>query len=159
MNGVHFDLTELPCYRKKDLLRHMIPSLDLAKAGETITLPTLEGDVAITAGEDTYVMIGPCRDVYPITRQRFSRQYQILPGPAELEMPGMDPKKLRPCRLKILSCIYAKAVDRDFQVFVREHNAVITGRPGDFYAVSADQPDQPYIIQAEVMAKTYEKLR
>lgn len=156
-NLVEFDISHLQRFRKKDLLRQFIPSVDVAPMGAQIILETLEGNVTITASEDTYIMIGPCGDVYPLTRERFCQQYQIVPGSLPVCNPwGVDPQKIRSCKLKVPSYIYAKAVDRDFCVFVREHNAVIHGKKGDFYAVSADLIDHPYIIQAEIMAKSYE---
>jgi phosphoglycolate phosphatase len=164
MNGaaVSFALSQLQRYRKRDLVRYMIPSLDIAPAGDAISLSTLEGEVIITAGEDTLVMIGPCQDVYPISRQLFQRQYAIsteeTAAVAELaERNGWNLKKISSCRLKILSDIYATAVGRDFSVYVREHNATIYGKAGDYYAVSAQNPENPYIIQGDILEKTYEK--
>lgn len=160
--AVSFALSQLQRYRKRDLVRYMIPSLDIAPAGACVSLSTLEGEVTITTGEDTLVMIGPCQDVYPISRQLFQRQYAISPettdAVAELaERYGWPGEKFSSCRLKAFSYIYATAVDRDFSVYVKEHRATIYGKAGDYYAVSAQQPENPYIIQAQVMEKTYEK--
>lgn len=159
--SVHFDISQLCRYRKKDLLRYVIASTDIASQGAAISLSTLEGEVVITAGEDTLVMVGPCQDVYPVTRELFSRQYKTVPESVDAVKNlacqyGWELKKLSPCRLKTASYIYATAVDRDFSVSLRERNAILYGKAGDYYAVSAHLPDNPYIIQADVMAQTYQ---
>jgi hypothetical protein len=160
---VNFDISQLQQFRKKDLIRYVIPSLDIAPEGSVISLPTLEGEVTISAGEETLVMIGPCRDLYPVTATLFSQQYRIISGSAEnvadlVRHMGWNPEFLRPCRLKVSSYVYAKAVDQDFRVFVREHNTSLYGKAGDYYVVNVDRPNQPYIIQADVLAQTYEKV-
>lgn len=160
---VSFDISKLQRFRKKDLIRYVIASLDIAPAGTTITLTTLEGNVVISAGEDTLVMIGPCQDLYPITAALFSKQYQITSDSTEavaalVQQLGWDLKLFRPCRLKKPSYIYAKAVDCDFQVFVQEHNTILYGNAGDYFVVNTDRLNQPYIIQADVMLQTYEKV-
>lgn len=161
--SVHFDISQLCRYQKKDLLRYVIASTDIAPQGTAISLSTLEGEVVVTAGEDTLVMVGPCQDVYPVTRGLFSQQYKIVSDSVDAVESlacryGWDSKKLSPCRLKTLSYIYATAVDRDFSVYVKEHRATIYGKAGDYYAISPHRSDSPYIIQADVMAKTYEKI-
>lgn len=160
--AVQFSLNQLQRYRKRDLVRYMIPSLEIAPAGTALSLSTLEGGVTITAGEETLVMVGPCQDVYPVTRELFSQQYSTVPESVDAvkalaDENGWELAKVSACRLKTLSYIYATAVDRDFSVYVKEHHATIYGNAGDYYAVSAQRPENPYIIQAEIMAKTYEK--
>ncbi len=154
-------ILELKRYRKKDVQRYRIASLALAPAGSVVTVPTLEGPVEIISGPDICVMVGPCRDVYPLSQACFQERYQIIPGDAVemkpfLEQLGWGNAQAQCCKLRKPSRIFAAPVDRPFQVLVREHGAVIRGEAGDYYAVPEDAPDAPYIIQAHIMAQTYE---
>ena len=163
--NVHYDISRLQLYRKKDLPRSCIKSLDVAQRGSKITLLTLEGPVEITAGPDTYIMVGPCADIYPITRQKFEDQYRLVPGDGApiadlLRTYGWDPAMVSRCRLKKPSCIYARPVPFEFRVYVKEHDAFISGTAGDYYAVAAGdtRAENPYIIRSEVMDLTYEQV-
>lgn len=159
---VEYKIAQLQLYQKIDIPRHIIKTLAIAPMGSKILLETLEGPVEITANPDTYVMIGPYSDVYPITRQYFQAQYTCEEEAdpkmvAFVQAHGWDASTLKQCRLKQASYIYATPVPFAFRVFLKELNAFITGSPGDYYAVpaNAESGHNPYIIRADIMAQTY----
>lgn len=110
-------------------------------------------------------MIGPCEDVYPISRQHFDSQYQVIDGtdtpiPAVAQTYGWEIAKIRRCRPKKPCCIYARLVPFAFRVYIEAHGTYICGAPGDYYAAAVDGEGKlsPYIICARVMALTYQRI-
>lgn len=51
----------------------------------------LEGNISLTAGPDTYLMIGLEGEVYPIARTTFEANYSPMDSPANLDHLGYAP--------------------------------------------------------------------
>ena len=159
---VDFKIEELSLYRKKKVDLYCIKSTDIVDEGRQISVPTLEGEVRVTASQDQYIMIGPCDDIYPIPRELFESKYRtedIKPESRiedQLKAIGWDTKHLKKCRLFRDSFVYAKQVAFDFTVFEKHSNATIYGKAGDYYVASFEDPENRYVICSRVMKETYE---
>ncbi len=153
--------SEFRRYRKKNIPRHFIRSLDIAPAGTPILLHTLEGDMSITASDDQFVMIGPLMDVYPISREKCTRLYRPVAGLGSevapvLERYGWQQVPVSRCILAQESIVYAKRIDCPFRVYLPTYGVDLQGSAGDYYALPAEDGAAPYIIQGDIMGKTYE---
>lgn len=161
---VEFNIEDLTLYRKKKISAHYIESLDIAENGISIQVPTLEGIVEVVAAHDQYIMIGPCNDIYPISRGLFKSRYETLvEAPDEgvagqIKKLGWNPGAVKKCRLSKNAFVYAKEVAFDFSVFVKHSNSFIYGKAGDFYAVTFEDKENRYIISSHVMKETYEMI-
>ena len=156
---------EMDIYKKKSIIVHMIETLSFANEGEEVVIHTIEGDEIIKAGSDFFVMIGPSNDVYPFKRQMFEERYEIIEkSDAEAlylkevaDKNGWNPVYIKGCRAKKDYYIYAKQIDHEFSVYVKSCENWITGKMGDYYVVAVDNPDNEYIIDKDIMGKTYNK--
>ncbi len=151
---------ELRRYRKRELLRYFIPTLELASAGTAIQVPTLEGPIRVLADPDMYIMVGVNADPYPMRRSSFEARYRETDGDTAvladfLARQGWSRAAVRCCLPLRPYYVYAAPVNRVFQVYLEGYGAVLHGKPGDYYAVPAEDPAAPYIIQADIMEKSY----
>lgn len=161
---IKINIEELELYEKKRIIVHYLKSIDVAPKDTLITINTLEGPVNISSNEHTYILMGPCDDVYPISKTLFETRYEVL----EQEMDkqemrqiikhGWNPEKVRACINIKKSYVYAKQMREPFAVYVKWCNALIHGEPGDFYAVSYEDLENAYIINKDIMQITYEKV-
>ena len=157
----HYIKRELKCgYVKADML---------ASPGTEITIRTLEGDVDVVIRPDLYIMIGVEGEIYPCTRDRFESNNYI--SDEEYEYPGeYAPSVVNITtgeRIGLLphakSCvsnggtgIYARRLGHRVKVFsFWDEDKYYLGNPGDYLAVSADDPHDIFIIPSDLFKKTY----
>ena len=149
-------------YQKKKVICYFVKSLNIKSQGEQITVHTLEGDVVVTADEDTYIMIGAYNDIYPIPKKTFESKYQAIQEPSLpidevlLETHKIDRSKVETCRLMADSYVYARKMDKDFAVYTKHCDSTLYGKQGDYYAVSYEDTENVYIIRGDIMDETYE---
>lgn len=161
---VVFAIDELQLYKKKKKNLHFVKSLHVKEAGESIVIHTLEGDVTIPAGDDTYIMIGAHDDIYPIPRELFVSKYQVITEKDLDEVKdvagrnGIALDKIEGCRLMKDSYIYARRMEKDFSVYTKHCDSELFGNAGDYYAVTYEDPENVYIIRGDIMDETYEKV-
>ena len=165
------DVSKLKVYVKKSIKLGYVVSTDLAPKGSKITVRTLEGDVDILTGDDTYIVLGINGEIYPINREKFERGYDYLDEPYEF-MHEYNPSVLesvsgeRVCILPFAkSCIanggvkiYARQITKRKKVFTAwdpEHYYL--GKPGDYLATRMDDLSDIYIIDQEIFKLTYEE--
>ena len=152
MEYTKFEISELKRYQKKKLICHFVKSLNIKSQGEQIIVHTLEGDVVVTADEDTYIMIGAYNDIYPIQRKIFESKYQVIQDTSLLiddvllETHEIDRSKVETCRLMADSFVYARKMDKDFEVYTKHCDSTLYGKQGDYYAVSYEDTENVYII-------------
>lgn len=157
-----YEIEELNLYKKKKLIINYICSLDIALKDNEILIPTLEGNVKILASEEQYIMIGPLNDIYPIPKALFESRYQIVDSIISVDVKqcienlGWNVEKIKSCQIKQDSFVYAKELASDIDVFVKHCDSFIHGKKGDYYAVSYEDTNNIYIINHDVMKKTYE---
>lgn len=164
MEYTKFELSKLKLYQKKKSTCHFVRSLNVKSAGEQITIHTLEGDVTVTADDDMYIMIGAYEDIYPIPKDTFESKYLVIPGMQPLiddevlDANGIDRSKIECCRLVTDSYVYARKMDKDFKVYTKHCDSVLSGKAGDYYVVSREDRENVYIIRGDIMEETYEEI-
>lgn len=159
------ELSDMKLFKKKKIVVHMIESCCVANKGDIIILETIEGKVNLKADEEMFIMIGPREDVYPIPKVLFESKYicvEPIINDNLLEVIRRNKwvlNKVKTCRLKRESLIYAKQMDSDFAVYVKHCDSVIYGKKGDYYAVTYEDTENAYIISNSLMQETYEPIR
>lgn len=143
------DVSDMKKYKKKDLLLHMIRTADLNKDGETIVVSTMEGDISVKAGPETYIMIGPANDKYPISKETFDSRYVIL-NPE-------SPELVKECRLKNDSFVLVKQINEPFIVITRVlgNEVTMNGKAGDYLTRTYHDETNFYILDQEMLKLTY----
>lgn len=161
---VVYSLDKLDLYKKRKKNIHFVKSLYVKEAGESIVIHTLEGDVTIQASNETYIMIGAHDDIYPIPRELFESKYQVIDEmkPDEIEdvavRNGIALDKIEGCRLINDSYVYARKMEKDFEVYTKHCDSKLYGNKGDYYTVTYEDPENVYIIRGDIMDETYEKV-
>lgn len=72
------DTVDFALYKKLPSVCGYVKTLDFLEPGTECKIRTYEGDVAVRASADIYVMIGLLGEVYPIERDKFEQKYQAL---------------------------------------------------------------------------------
>lgn len=173
------DLSGAPLYEKRRLPIGYVRATDLYAVGTRVSVRTLEGDIPFVVKEDTYFMIGIEGEVYKNDEAYFLSHNDPTDEPYEIqgeyaptihtainaiEMPEEDlrPKELKDyaktCIPKGGSRVHARQLTRRTKVFVTWSESYMYGKPGDFLAARAENPKDIYIIQKDIMAKSYERV-
>ena len=164
------DMTE---YEKARVSWAYVKTTDIVPAGVQISVRTLENDtgVIVTAGEETYVMIGCLGEVYQIQREKFETSYEV--GEEKLDIftqmfhfipavERVDDHTYLPidelahiCYPKKGAAILAQRLTKRTRVFAKNGMDYFVGDAGDYMAVRKDDVEDVYIIQEEVFRRTY----
>lgn len=171
------DIQAMQKYTKKQIPWAYVKSLDVAEEGNKFFIKSLENEsgLTITAGADTYIMIGCRGEIYDISRKKFESTYEetdqvldvfemmldFLPAVETIpegEYISLD-ETARLCYPKRGKEIYACQLDKRTKVFpVNKNQEYFLGRPGDYMAVRPDDYSDIYIIQREIFSQTYEEV-
>ncbi|XME03908.1 hypothetical protein QYZ88_006930 [Lachnospiraceae bacterium C1.1] len=174
----HDEILNMTKYTKKHLPWAVVKSVDIAPAGSTINIKTLENDsgVNITTDDNTYIMIGIQGEVYNIDSKKFDNTYDLTDEPLDIfarmtlfipevtilpdnEYMNIDEIALI-CYPKNNRSIYAKQLDRRTKVFpVYDRKNYFLGNKDDFLAVRTDDLSDIYIIQKRIFLETYEEAK
>jgi phosphoglycolate phosphatase len=163
------DFSSMKSYRKLPLEIGFAKSADLFQNGTKLTIRTMEGDIDLTANEDIYIMIGIEGEIYPILREKFEKNYQILNKKYEpvSEYPPMVIDRYSGEKHSILSCakvcipvsekiIKAKQIEKRTKVFTYwDAEKYFSGKPGDFLAANENDLQDCYIVNERIFHKTY----
>ena len=166
------DTSKMQLYRKIDTPVGYVLSTQIAKEGERLQVRTLEGDVDVTASEDTYILFGVEGEPYPVARKKFEKSYTLskkrytYPGKARPSILNYSNSKILDVVKKIRMCIasggqtiYAKKLDERVKIFPKwDQNHYYLGVPGDYLAVRSDDPYDLYIIAGRIFPQTYEEV-
>jgi phosphoglycolate phosphatase len=139
------------------------------KAGLSVRM--LEGDISITAGPDTCLMIGSSGEVYPIEKAKFAASYTPLGRPLEEEF-AYPPCVLdtdRGDRVPLLphaeACVgkkvrvRARELDRGMKVFTRwDADNYLRGDAGDWLVMRGDDPADLYIVTRDLFPRLYARV-
>ena len=158
-------------FRKKKIPLGYVKISEILEAGTPITIRTLEGDVDMTVESDIYVMIGIRGEVYPIHRETFEKRYAEFSPKYQLEtdyMPTLKNRQTgttielvsyaRECIATGESHIRARKLDRRVKIFTLwDEEKYMLGKPGDYLAITNDNPQDIYVIEDKIFQRTYEK--
>ncbi|MDE7207848.1 MAG: recombinase RecJ, partial [Lachnospiraceae bacterium] len=163
------DTSEFALYKKLPSICGYVKTLDFLERGTECKIRTYEGDVAVKASEDIYVMIGLLGEVYPIEREKFEQKYQALEepyfkeyeyAPSVVEVAKMKKYELLPyakqCVRKADSGIYAKRLTIPAKVFSKwNYENYMYGKVGDYICYAPDDETDVYIVKKEIFEETY----
>lgn len=166
------DFTGMQEYRMKRIRLGFVEAKRLFPVGTQVSVRTMEGDLEIDIDHNLYIMIGMQGEVYPRNRESFEKNFRVLPGPyqfhGEYEPSVRDIRGganislipyIRACEPAGESRIYAARLEHRAKVFpLWDEEAYLLGEPGDYLAVSREDPHDVYIIQKESFEYGYERV-
>lgn len=168
-------IRNLPQYQKQKTKWAMVKSTDIVAPGQRFIVKSLENEsgYSVTAQEDTYIMIGCRGEIYHIYADKFASTYDISDEKFDIfeemvdyipevriypsgEYMGID-EIAKICYPKQDKRIYAKQLEKRTKVYPGDGTGeYFMGREGDFLVFRGDDIADSYIIQREVMERTYE---
>ena len=160
-------------YRKKHLPIGFVESIKVFEDGTPILVRTMEGDINTQAKEDNYVMIGIRGEVYPIKKEKFMKNYEVIGDSYELEVEYKPTIKNewtgevvdlvsygKTCVATGEVIIYAKPLEKGMKIFTAwDKEKYMKGDIGDYLAVRSDDLHDVYIIDQEIFMETYEEIK
>lgn len=163
------DTADFALYKKLPSVCGYVKTLDFLEPGTECKIRTYEGDVAVRASADIYVMIGLLGEVYPIERDKFEQKYQALAeayykeyeyAPSVVDVASAKKYDLLPyakqCIRKADSCICAKRLVTPTKVFSKwNYENYMYGKVGDYICFSPEDKTDVYIVKKEIFEETY----
>ncbi len=156
-------------YKKLPSVCGYVKTLNFLEPGTECKIRTYEGDVAVKAAENIYVMIGLFGEVYPIERDKFEQKYRALEevfykeyeyAPSVVDVVKSKKYELLPyakkCIRKEDSCIYAKRLTVPAKVFSKwNYENYMYGKTGDYICYLPEDKTDVYIVKKEIFEETY----
>ena len=172
------DLSVFEQYVKLKIPIGYVRTTDIFPEGVEMIVRMIEGDAHFISSNNTYLMVGIREEVYPISREKFEKSYEVMPGkyaphPEFLTEDHYEPtvknareghaenieKHIRPCVSRGELSIYAKQLTKSAKVFTTwNKESYMYGKPGDWLAVRSDDLSDAYIIQDSIFKLTYRKV-
>lgn len=164
------DLTDMGLYRKKKVPVGYVKASDLFPAGTEVMVRMLEGDIEITLQEDIYIMIGVEHEIYPIHRDVFEKNYQLLDEPYRFDgeySPTVrrtgtgEVRQLiscaRACVPREFSFVYARELSGRTKLFTRwDKSKYMLGISGDYLVAKKEDPSDLYIVKKAIFPQLYQ---
>lgn len=166
------DLSSMQLYSKKKVTIGYVLTTDVAPAGTQLCIRMLEGDCAINADDNTYIMVGIEGEVYPISKEKFEKSYQktdLMPcldteyEPKVVNSQSFSVTRLTPyirgCISNEESRIFAKPLAAPAKLFTAwDSEHYMYGAVGDYFAVREDNNKDMYIINRNLFDRLYKKV-
>ena len=170
------DLSKEPIYEKRRLPIGYVKATDMYPAGTYVSVRMLEGDIPFIIKEDTYFMIGIEGEVYKNDEAYFlshndhtDEPYKIKGEyaptvhlainasdfPSEAGSVKCLQDYAKTCYPKASSRVHAKQLTRRTKVFVPWSESYMLGKPGDYLAARMENPRDIYIVDRDIMEKSY----
>ncbi len=171
------DISDMKPYVKKRLPVGYVVATDVLPVGSPITIRTLEGDVDMTVEPDLIIMIGIKGEVYPSRRDKFEKNYRIVPEKYvmnECSVTDYIPtiRNRIDGSVKIITdyagvCIpkgethiHARQLDHIVKVFTTwDREKYMLGKKGDYLAVRCDDLHDIYVVEKDIFYMTYEEMK
>lgn len=170
------DLSNEPVYRKRRLPIGYVKAAELYPVGAQVSVRMLEGDLTCRVEADTYFMIGVESEVYLNTEAYllshndltnvpyvFRGEYapQVREAVSALD-PELEPRAAKSLCDHVSVCIpreeplaHARRLERLTKVFVPWSGEYLLGLPGDWLVARVDDPEDVYIVKADIFEKSY----
>ncbi len=166
------DTSQMKLYNKKEQRLGFVKLSDIFPLGSLVEIRTLEGDINIRLEEDKFLMIGIDGEVYPITKEKLERSYQITGNkldrtfeyePTVKNVLTGEKKGVLGAANEVISTgrvrIYAKPLNRYVKLFTAwDDEKYYSGTPGDYIAVREDDEHDIYIISKKLFDLLYEEV-
>lgn len=172
----NIDITDMKAYQKKKIPIGFVKADEILPVGTPITIRTLEGDLDMVVEPDLYILIGIKGEVYPNTKEKFERTYQVLEESYCIDncttktdyVPTIKNRMngntlllsdyAESCVAKGITHIHARPINQRIKVFTSwDEEKYMLGLPGDYLAVRCDDKHDIYIVEKDIFAKTYEE--
>ncbi len=165
-------ISDMKPYRKLKIPIGYVKTDELSKQQIKLTIRTLEGDVNVMTGEETYIIIGIQGEIYPVSKAGFDQSYVEVREPYILRTDYTPSSKnlitgetydlskyARSCTPIENKVLYAKKLTKTTKVFSKwNDNDYMIGYEGDYLAMYPENHSDCYIIPAEIMNLTYEEV-
>ncbi len=156
-------------YRKRILPQGYIKTADVFGSEVDLHIRTLEGDIKIKSGDDTFLMLGIQGEVYPIERPVFAKKYnstqEMYRGKFQYEPSVLNINTGR--RISLLEHAYTcygkesnviQGICLNDNQYVKiftqwDQENYYSGSPGDWLVKQAE--DDFYIVNKEIFAEIY----
>ncbi len=163
------DPAGLKKYVKNRLHLGYVDPLLLVPEGTATYIRTLEGDLDLVIDDTIYIMIGIDGEIYPTKKANFEKNYEYsddpytFPGEYEPSMKDSKTGKAlsvvkyaKSCYSTGSAAILARKLDHRVKVFTSwDEEKYYLGKPGDYLAARADDPNDVYIIAGNIFAQSY----
>lgn len=168
-------IKNMTLYSKKRNKWAVVKSTDIAQAGETLIVKSLENESGeeVIAADDVYIMIGCRGEIYHIAAEKFNNTYEASGEKLDIfeEMLDFIPEvqlvatgeyiavdeKAQICYPQKSVKIYAEQLQGRTKIFQGKGTGdYFLGRAGDYMAIRVDDIRDIYIIQKEIFEQTYE---
>ncbi len=167
---------DMKLYVMRRLPTGYVKAARILPVGTPVTIRTSKGDMDMTVEDDLYIMIDIQGRIYPRRHKEFTEEYEPLEqsyDKAEFlnraeyapviknrengkNLLLTDYAKLCVPRNEIY--IYAKELEKGVKVFtLREKDAYMSGRVGDYLAVRRDDLHDVYVVERDIFAKSYDR--
>ena len=167
-----YDIEDASIYEKRRVRVGYVRASSVVPKGCIALIRTLEGDINLDISEDIYIMIGVKGEVYPISGEKFNKNYEPVENEEyDIELEYHPKIKIRGkseeyslidhvkvCYAKTENLIYAKQLERPVKLFTRwDEERYIIGNSGDYLAVKCDDMHDVYVIDQEAFYMTYDE--
>ncbi|MCR5339283.1 MAG: DHH family phosphoesterase [Lachnospiraceae bacterium] len=166
------DTSNMKRYEKKPQHLGCVRLTDVFPPDTMIEIRTLEGDINVRVGISQYLMIGIEGEVYPITKEKLMKSYQMsdLPYDKTFEYePSIkdvftgEKKNVSAFARSVLSTgnvkIYARPLEEYVKLFTAwDEEKYYSGKPGDYIAVREDDPHDIYVINGRLFDQLYKEV-
>ncbi len=166
------DTSSMKRYEKKPQHLGCVRLTDVFPPDTMIEIRTLEGDINVRVGISQYLMIGIEGEVYPITKEKLMKSYQMsdLPydktfdyEPSIKDVFTGEKKNVSAFARSVLSTgnvkIYARPLEEYVKLFTAwDEEKYYSGKPGDYIAVREDDEHDIYIINGQLFDQLYKEV-
>ena len=175
-SSITIDTSNMKQYVKKKIPLGFVKASDVFPIGTPITVRTLEGDVDLVVSDELIIMIGIKGDIYPSTREKFSRSYEIVEGKFQLNNSFVKEVYIPKIKDRLSGhsrqitefadiCIstgetriYSKKISNITKVFTSwDEETYMLGKPGDYLAIRNDDIHDIYVVEKEIFHLIYDE--
>lgn len=158
----------LRAYQKLPVVQGFVRCSRVFPKRSRLQVRMLEGDIALEVTPQTYLMIGLAGEVYPISRQTFTKAYALTDAEPLLDTP-YAPAVLdgNGGRVELMGhaegCVsregrvLARQLERGAKIFTRwDKENYLLGEPGDWLVRRKEDPRDVYIVKEHIFPRLYE---
>lgn len=171
------DVSAMRHYKRKLLPEGCVRISQVFPVGTPITIRTMQGDIGMTADEDSYVVLGKKGEVHTYSGEQFRRSYEDTGqkyfrgnGCAKEEYVPILKNQIDGSTHVIADCasiclpsgdmrVYAHPLKKAVKVFTKwDGEQYILGKAGDYLTVRCDDLHDVSIVAKEIFESDYEEI-